>query len=210
MKRLARTGAWGVALALVVLTARALAYALSPSPLAAEFQHAAGGPSLPAVAIVAVLLGLAVSSGIVWLAALGVRERRLLANPRSEAPQLRPGVAAVRAVLLFVAASVTFALLESYLHWRAGLGWHGIHCLVGPAHRDAVPLLAALSLVVSAAATAIEHVLAWMRRTIAAIRSARSRLDLAPPPRQPVLIHWSPAPVVAGSLGARGPPLAVS
>ena len=27
-----------------------------------------------------------------------------------------------------------------------GLGWHGIHCLLGPVHRNAIPILAALSL----------------------------------------------------------------
>ena len=58
-------------------------------------------------------------------------------------------------------------MLESYLHWRAGLGWHGLHCLLGPVHRDAIPVLGALSLLAVAAHGAIEHLLAWARRLVA-------------------------------------------
>src|SRR5207244_6663545 len=76
---------------------------------------------------------------------------------------------AAGAVLLGVATSLCFALLESYIHWRAGLGWHGLHCLVGPAHRDAIPFLWSLSLLAAAVVAAVEHLVAWMRRTIAAI-----------------------------------------
>jgi hypothetical protein len=210
MKTLGRSAGWIAALALVVLVARALAYALSPSPLAAHFEHQAGGPALPTVALVSILLALVVSSAVVWLAALGVRERRLLAGPAAEAPPIRLGTLLLRAILLFGAAALSFALFESYLHWRAGLGWHGLHCLVGPAHRDAIPLLAGLSLIASAAATAIGHVLAWMRRTIAGLRAPSPRLRPARAPRRTPAGRWAPAPTVAGSLGARGPPLLAS
>jgi hypothetical protein len=210
MKTLARAAGWSVALALVVLGARSLTYALSPSPLAAHFQGQAGGPGLPAVTLVSILLALALSAAIVWLAALGVRERRLLAPPAVEAPRIRLGALALRAFLLFAAAAVAFALLESYLHWRAGLGWHGLHCLVGPAHRDAIPLLAGLSLIASAAVTAVEHVLAWMQRTIASIRAPRPRLAPARADRRPGPERWAPPRPVAGPLGARAPPLPVS
>ena len=43
-----RSLGWLAALALVVLGSRTIAYALSPSPLAAELSHQAGGPALPA------------------------------------------------------------------------------------------------------------------------------------------------------------------
>ena len=43
-------------------------------------------------------------------------------------------------------ARFAFAMFESYLHWRAGIGFHGLSCLVGPVHRNAIPLLAALAL----------------------------------------------------------------
>jgi hypothetical protein len=77
--------------------------------------------------------------------------------------------------------------------------------LTGPAHRNAIPILAALSLVAAALAAALEHVLAWMRRTIAAALRAR----LAPIPL-PVLfapVQSALVPAAVASLGARGPPL---
>ena len=83
------------------------------------------------------------------------------------------------------ATCFAFALFESWEHWRAGLGWHGLHCLTGPAHRNAIPILAALSLVAAALAAALEHVLAWMRRTIARLRARAAHIAVpvffAPP-----------------------------
>jgi hypothetical protein len=68
---------------------------------------------------------------------------------------------------------LTFALVESYLHWRAGLGFHGLSCLVGPVHRNAIPLLAALALIAAALAEAAGHVLAWMRAVVRELRRRR-------------------------------------
>ena len=181
-----RAAAWLGGGALVVLAARAIAYALSPSPLAQAFEGRAGGPALPVVAVVAVVLGVAVAAAVVWLAALGVRERALLAE--APAPPLRLARLAVRAAVLFVTTCFAFALFESWEHWRAGLGWHGLHCLTGPAHRNAIPILAALSLVAAALAAALEHVLAWMRRTIARLRAPRrprSHFPSSSPRRSP-------------------------
>ena len=123
------------------------------------------------------MLGVVVAAAVVWLAALGVRERALLAD--APAPPLRLARLVVRAAVLFVTTCFAFALFESWEHWRAGLGWHGLHCLTGPAHRNAIPILAALSLVAAALAAALEHVLAWMRRTIASLR-ARATHDRSP------------------------------
>jgi hypothetical protein len=192
--------------ALVVLGGRGIAYAVSPSPLAAAFGGQAGGPALPVVALVSLGLALVISAAVVWLAALGIRERWLLEQRAVvEEPRLRLAVVLVRATTLAAASMLTFALLESYVHWRAGLGWHGLHCLTGPVHRDAIPVLGALSLVAAALVSALDHVLAWMRRTLA---------SLAPRPR---LIHRGcsiAAPAVAalialtlaGAGGARAPP----
>jgi len=97
-----------------------------------------------------------------------VRER--LALERHElvvTPRIRPLVLVARALCLFVVASFAFAMMESYIHWREGLGWHGLHCLVGPVHRDAIPVLAGLSLLAAALHGAIEHLLAWARRLVA-------------------------------------------
>jgi hypothetical protein len=198
--------AWIGTLGLVVLGGRGLAYALSPSPLAADFSGRVGGPALPAVALVSVALALACATAVVGLAALAVRERLLLeAVPVSFEPRLRLLRLLGRALALWVLAMPAFALLESYIHWRAGLGWHGLHCLVGPAHRNAIPLLGGLSLVAAAFAAATEHALAWMRRTVA---------SLAPAPvfGRPLLASAVPhtfVPTAANcrARAARGPPL---
>jgi hypothetical protein len=196
-----RALAWIGGGVLVVLAARAVAYALSPSPLAQAFEGRAGGPALPFVIVGAIVIGVGVAAAAVGLAALGVRERALLAE--APPPPLRLRRLLARAVALFVATSFSFAMFESWIHWRAGLGWHGLQCLTGPGHRNAIPVLAALSLIAAALGTALEQVLAWMRRTIARLRA---RLDPIPlplffAPRQPAL-----ACAVVRALGARGPP----
>jgi len=201
-----RALAWVAIGALVVLGARAIVYALSPSPLALELSHQAGGPQLPAIAVASLALAFAVSAVALWLAALGVRERRLLETRRVlTVPRPRLGRLAARALALWLLTMPAFAYLESYIHWRQGLGWHGLHCIYGPVHRNAVPVLGALSLIAAALAGAVEHVLAWMRRTIARLvaapRRAQLRLVSPPPAREAVL-----TPAFAGPLGARGPP----
>jgi hypothetical protein len=198
---------WTIATALVVLCARTLAYALAPLPTltSLELQESVGGPRLVAVVLVSLGLALALSTAIVGLAALAVRERAVLERRRCAPPRLRLGRAALRFAFLFAVGCVAFAYLESYLHWRAGLGWHGLHCLVGPAHRDAVPLLAALSLVAVALVAAVEHLVAWARRTFAALRAA-PRVRVVRPrslaPRDLVPRSWR-----ALLLPARGPPV---
>src|ERR671935_2826897 len=168
---------WLPIAALVVLAARALAYALAPRPtiVSGELERQVGGPGLVVTALVALGAAAAVSSALVWLAALAVRERHLLSGRAGEAPRVEPHRVLGPALALFVVTSLAFASLESYLHWRAGLGFHGLHCLFGPVHRDALPLLGALSLVAAACLGAVEHVIAWLGRTIACIRSGRVR-----------------------------------
>ena len=83
-----------------------------------------------------------------------------------ERPRIRPGRLLLRVAALWAASSLCFAYLESYLHWRQGLGWHGIDCLIGPVHRNAIPILGALSLLAVALRLCAEHVVAWARRTI--------------------------------------------
>jgi hypothetical protein len=160
---------WPAAVALLVLIARWLAYALSPSPLARALEHSAGGPSLVVVTLVSLGLAVAGSVLVVWLASLGVKERARL-RPERVAPSLRLPRLAFRAVALYVTSALAFALFESYLHWRAGLGFHGLKCLIGPVHRNALPLLAALALAAAALAEAAGHVLAWMRAVVRELR----------------------------------------
>ena len=157
------------AVAIVVLAARALAYALVPSDLSGEL----GGPALPAIALVSAALGLGGACAVLWLAALGVRERAALAHAR--APRLPLRAFAVDAGAIFAGAALVFAALESSLHWRAGMGFHGLHCLAGPVHRDALPILAALALIAAALLAALRHILAWMKRTLAGLRRSQAR-----------------------------------
>jgi hypothetical protein len=201
-----RAFAWLGAVTLVVLGSRTIAYAISPSPLAAELSHQAGGPALPVIAIVSVLLAVAFSAVVVWLAALGVRERRLLeTRPVIGEQRLRLGLLAVRALALWLITMPAFAYLESTIHWREGLGWHGLHCLTGPVHRNAIPILGALSLVAAALGAALEHVFAWMRRTLARV-AAPTRIVGIVSLARPALPEFLPPLGFATALGARGPP----
>jgi hypothetical protein len=199
---------WSIAAVLVVLVGRALAYAALPSPEAGTYGHALGGPSLPAIAVTSLALGSALAVAICWLAALGVRERRLLERRLlvSPAPVLRPGRVLVSAAVLWGLTAPTAGLVEAYLHWRGGLGWHGLDCLVGPVHRDLLPIGGALCLLAASAVAAADHVLAWMRRVFALLAPA--------PPGQPVATAiWSPLELLlpherlcAAGAGARAPP----
>jgi len=176
--RMLRASSWIAAGTLVVLLARSIAYALSPSPAARVLEHRAGGPALPVLTLVALALGATLAVVICWLATFGVRERALLERRRlaGPGPRFRPLRTLALAVTLAVSTSLTGGLLEAYLHWRAGLGWHGMHCIFGPVHRDLWPIATALSFVAAALISAAEHVLAWMRRTFALLRALPPRL----------------------------------
>jgi hypothetical protein len=198
----------GVA-ALVVLAGRALAYGLAPrpTPLTLQLERQVGGPTLVVTAIVALGLALLVGAALVWIATLMVRERHLLSGAPGTAPTLRPARVARAAVLLWLTTSIAFGALEAYLHWRAGLGFHGLHCLLGPVHRDALPIFGAVSLVAAAVEAAACHLLRWMRRTLAALRPRRPALvRVSSAPLRP-RSHLPLRPVQAGADGARGPPL---
>ncbi len=205
--RIARSSAWCTAAALVVLATRTVAYALTAqSALSLELERSAGGPRLLVVAVVVLGCASVAALAVVGFAALAVRERLALEHSLVlSPPSVRPMRIAGSSACLFVATAAVFALLESYVHWRAGLGWHGLHCLTGPVHRDALPILAALSLVAGAVIEAIEQLVAWARRAFArllrrprALRSARRRLR--PVDRTP-RVGW-----LGAALPARGPP----
>jgi hypothetical protein len=164
---------WVGAGALVVLMARSLAYATEPTPAARLLEQRAGGPSLPVLTLVALSLAASLAVAICWLAALGVRERALL--ERRVGPRFSSARTIVSAFALALATSAAGGLFEAYVHWRAGLGWHGLDCLFGPVHRDLLPLEGALSVVAAATIAAAEHVLAWMRRTLVALRGLPPR-----------------------------------
>lgn len=202
MKRLA---VWVGLIVLLVLAARWLAYALAaPSPLSGTLQASAGGPSLVAVTLVSLGLAALVATLAVWLAATGVRERQRL-RPERIAPELRLRRLALRAAVLYPASALAFAMFESYLHWRAGIGFHGLSCLVGPVHRNAIPLLAALALAAAALWEAAEHLLGWMRAVVRALR--RRRFNAAPPVLLPALRELLVSATAERRPRPRAPPL---
>jgi hypothetical protein len=175
--RLRAAALWMAVGALVVLCARWLAYAVVPSPAARVLEHRAGGPALPTIAVVSLTLGAAVAIAVCWLAALGVRERALLERRilSAPAPRFRAGRLLVQVFALALGTSLAGGLLEAYINWRSGLGWHGLHCIVGPVHRDLFPFEGALSFIAAAVLAAAEHIAAWMRRTFALLRGLPPR-----------------------------------
>jgi hypothetical protein len=207
--RAARAFAWTGAAALVVLASRSLAYALAPHAtiVAGRLEAQLGGPRLVVLAVVAPAVALALASVTLWLAAVAVRERRVLElRPVVGVGPIRIARAGAGAVVLGITTSLAFATLESYIHWRAGLGWHGLHCLTGPVHRDAIPLLWSLSLVAASVLVALEHLVAWMRRTIASLLSRPAvRQGRPAAARRPDTVDPRPT-LVPRATAARGPP----
>ena len=202
----ARGRLWLGPVALLVLAARWLTYALAPaSPLTTRFEASAGGAGFVVVTLVSLGLAAAISLAALWLAVLGVRERQRL-RPERELPRIRLCRLAFRAIVLGVASSLAFALFESWLHWRAGLGFHGLSCLFGPVHRNALPLLAALSLLAAALAEAAAHLYAWMRATARALLTPAIELLWAAVPFAPPPGRLSPAPLAPWAR-PRAPPL---
>jgi hypothetical protein len=201
-----RIAIWALAAVLVVLATRVVVYALAPqSVLLAALAHNRLGPDVVMPLVVGTLAAALLAAAVLGIAALTVRERLLLEGRRVvAAPRLRPALLGVRALVLFGVTSFGFAMLESTIHWREGLGWHGLSCLVGPVHRDAIPVLVALSLVTVAVHGALEHLLEWARRLFAQLgvvlvrapgRASRGRAAGAAPVSRPSLAN-----------GPRGPP----
>jgi hypothetical protein len=147
-----------------------------------------------------------VAAALLWLAVVAVRERHLAAQAAGPPPRIGLLRVLMRALALWVACSVAFATLESYLHWRAGLGFHGLHCLVGPVHRDALPILAALAVLAAAAVSALEHIVDWLRRAVAALSASVPPPSACPLPIQALLGRVLHAAALASARRARAPP----
>jgi hypothetical protein len=207
--RVLRAPAWFVVSALLVLVTHSLAYVLAPlpSPLASRLEQDAGGPRLVVVSLAVLGLAFTLAAAVVGVIALALRERLAL-HPATVLPQphFRPGRLLLRFGSLFTAVSLGFALLESCLHWRAGLGWHGLACLLGPVHRDALPLVTALVLLAVAVLEALEQLVSWTRRVFRRLL-ARGRMP------QTQSRSWAPHELavprrwwVGRALAARGPP----
>jgi hypothetical protein len=189
-------------LVLVLLGGRALAYAATPTPLAGQL----GGPRLPAIASAALAIAAVLAFGVLWLAALGVRERHALERAPGPAPRISLERFALDTVALSAGSLVAFGALETWIHSRAGMHMHWWQCLEGPVHRNAVPILLALSLGAGAILAALRHVLAWARRVVAVLqRLLQPRPAARPRPFTP-LRTAAPLWLLARGVRARGPP----
>ena len=213
MRRRALTGlracGWFAVSTAAAFLARAAVYSFAPTgtPLGTRLAAATGGPSLM-LEIVAFALAACASLAIVGTAVVAVAERRRL-DPLalSASPCIEPLQVAKRAVVVMLASSLVFTTVETNVHWRSGLGFHGVRCLTGPVHRDALPFLAALPLLASAVLTAAGHVLAWLRRAIARLVGGVEQALAEHRPRlSPVSNVLVAARELASALGARAPP----
>ena len=211
--RACRMGVHLGAVASVVLLGRWLAYALTPDPsaVALGLRDETGGVGPLVVAAVALAAAVVIAVSAVWLVSLGILERSRLEPVPVAPPRVDRCRLLVRAALFTVGSAVAFALLESYLHARAGLGVHGLSCLLGPVHRDVAPILAALSLLASVAVSCAQLIAAWMHRTIGRIAASdQRRASPPPPPRLVVIDQHRPRNRRGGSAWRpRGPPVPV-
>ena len=159
-----RLGLQAAVAAAIALVARTIAYALAPSPTAEALGGRLGGPHLVVVGGVTLGLAAVASLLLIGLTAAMIGERSRLAH--TAAPRLDARGIPLRALGLFGASALMFALGESTIHWQAGYGFHPQHCLTGPVHENAIPILAALAVVASVAIAAADRLRAWAHRTL--------------------------------------------
>jgi hypothetical protein len=212
--RLGRGIAWMGVIVLVELVARAIVYGMAPS--AGEASRALGGhlggPGFVATLLVAMGLGALISTGLVWMASMGVRERWALAEQRLEGspPRVRVGLLLRRTLALTLVGWLTFAGIETVIHMREGLGFHGIECLIGPVHRNALPVIGGLALLASALTAAAALVLAWMRRTVGRLVAPRAVVRRRLTVSGSVFSSVSRRAPLVLAAAPRGPPLVVA
>jgi len=190
----------GVAVA-ITLVARTIAYALSPAPTAEQLGGTLGGPHLLVVAGVTLGLAALASLSLVALTAAAIGERARLAAVR-ETPRLDARAIPLRALGLFGGSALVFASVESTIHWHAGYGFHPQHCLTGPVHENAIPILAALAVVASVGIAAADRLRAWAHRTLGGavtVDGLRIGFAAAPVAGRPLL------PLVAAAYRRRDP-----
>src|SRR6478752_7597308 len=198
---------WALVGLFVVSLGRWIAYALAAGTLAQKLSSQGAG-ARPAV-VAAISLGAALAATGLWLVAAGLRERSRLELDgwaASSRPLRARGLLA-RSAALSAATIVVFTTVESLIHYEDGLGFHGWHCIAGPVHQNAAPIMIALSLMATAVVTAVDAVLAAARRVVAELVLAGRAL---PRPGTTWFDH-RPAPLRSRSRYAiaptRGPPL---
>ena len=153
----------------MVSLGRWIAYALAAGTLAQKLSSQGAGARPAAVAAISLGLALAATATGLWLVAAGLRERSRL-ELDGWAASSRPFSARrllARSAALSAVTIVVFTTVESLIHYEDGLGFHGWHCIAGPVHQNAAPIMIALSLMAAAVVTAVDAVLAAARRVVA-------------------------------------------
>jgi len=200
---------WALVGLFVVSLGRWIAYALAAGTLAQKLSSQGAGARPAAVAAISLGLALAATATGLWLVAAGLRERSRL-ELDGWAASSRPFSARrllARTAALSAATIVVFTTVESLIHYEDGLGFHGWHCIAGPVHQNAAPIMIALSLMAAAVVTAVDAVLAAARRVVARLVLAARALP------RPAATWVTPrlAPLRSRSRHAiaptRGPPL---
>jgi hypothetical protein len=188
------------AIAGVVLVGRAIAYALVDDAAARDLAGISGGPRLAGVIATSIAVALVVSTAAIVIARLAAVERGARA-PRSAWQELRR--CGARALGYSAGAIAAFDAFETIIHVRAGLGWHALHCLSGPVHANALPILIGLATVAAAVTSAFD----LLRQEWASARAARAPRSLTFPELPRGAAYRVPrrrAPVAG--ISSRGPP----
>ena len=208
MVRTRQTAIWLLTGLIVVSLGRTIAYALAGGTVAQRLSEQAGGARPAAVAAVSLSIAAAVSAVGLWLVAAGLRERSQLQLEgwTRTPPALRASTVLRRVAALSAATIVVFTAFESCLHYEEGLGFHGWHCIAGPVHQNAAPILIGLSLLAAALITAAEAVLAAARRMVALIVLARRAALPRPAPPRARSSWLLPRRPALASAPTRGPP----
>jgi hypothetical protein len=199
---------WFLIGVLVVAAGRQAAYALTGGSLAERLSSDGGGPGVVWIATAA--LAGSVSAALVglWLVACGVRERCALEFEgwATTPPSVSVAGLAQRTAVLSIATTAAFTVFESTLHYEEGLGFHGWHCIAGPVHQNAAPILIGLSLIAAACVTASELVLGALRRAVARLLLSHHVAHPRLPPRRPGRRSTIVRPQLASANQSRGPP----
>ncbi|HEV8156734.1 MAG TPA: hypothetical protein VGP67_14510 [Gaiellales bacterium] len=200
---------WALVCVFVVSLGRWIAYALAAGTLAQKLSSQGAGARPAVVAAISLGLALAATATGLWLVAAGLRERSHLELDGWAAPSrpFRARRLVARSAALSAVTIVVFTTVESLIHYENGLGFHGWHCIAGPVHQNAAPIMIALSLMAAAVVTAVDAVLAAARRVVAQLVLAARALP------QPAAAWFDPRPAPLRGRSrhsiapTRGPPL---
>jgi hypothetical protein len=200
---------WALVGVFVVSLGRWIAYALAAGTLAQKLSSQGAGARPAVVAAISLGLALAATATGLWLVAAGLRERSHLELDGWAAPSrpFRARRLVARSAALSAVTIVVFTTVESLIHYENGLGFHGWHCIAGPVHQNAAPIMIALSLMAAAVVTAVDAVLAAARRVVAQLVLAARALP------QPAAAWFDPRPAPLRGRSrhsiapTRGPPL---